>query len=188
MFSININRNFRRFGMLLSVVFGFMMLSVMSTQAQYRDPNYNPQGSQNEQDRREHRRDRRDDDRDRNNGNYNRGDRDNDQRYERNRRSDNDNYGNSGYGNNVYRMAQQYGYQDGLNKGAEEAREGDRYNPQGTSPYRNATNGYDRSYGNREQYKQAYRQAFLQGFDQGYNQNNRSNRNGNYNNRNRRGY
>ena len=180
MFSINVNRNFKRFGMVLSLAFGFMMLSVVDTQAQYRDPNYYPQGRQNDQDRREHRRDRRDDDRD------NR-DRDNDQRYERNRRDDNGSYGNNGYGNNVYRMAQQYGYQDGLNKGAEEAREGDRYNPQGTSPYRSASNGYDRSYGNREQYKQIYRQAFLQGFDQGYNQyNNRSNRNGNY--RNRRGY
>ena len=179
--------------MVLSLAFGFLLLSVMNTQAQYRDPNYYPQGRQDDQDRREHSRDHRDDDRNRDNGNYHRRDRDDDQRYERNRRSDNGYYGNdgynNGYGNNIYRMAQKYGYQDGLNKGAEEAREGDRYNPESTSPYRNATNGYDRSYGNREQYKQAYRQAFLQGFDQGYNQyNNRSNRNGSYNNRNRRGY
>jgi hypothetical protein len=190
MFSTNIQGNFRRFGMVFSLAFGFMMLSVINTQAQYRDPNYYPQRNQNDQYRREHRRDRRDnDDRDRNNGSYNRGNRDNDQRYERNRRSDNGYYGNNGYGNNIYRIAQQYGYQDGLNKGAEEAREGDRYNPQSTTPYKNATNGYDRNYGNREQYKQAYRQAFLQGFDQGYNQyRNRWNRNGNYNNRSRRGY
>lgn len=188
MFSTNVNRNFKRFGMVLSLAFGFMMLSVVSTQAQYRDPNYYPQSGQSDQDRREHRRDRRDDDRDRSNDDYNRGDRNTDQRYERNRRDNNGYYGNNGYGNNFYRIAQQYGYQDGLNKGAEEAREGDRYNPQSTRPYKSATNGYNQSYGNREQYKQVYRQAFLQGFDRGYNQyNNRSNRNPYYN-RNRRGY
>lgn len=189
MFSTNIQSQLKRVGTVFSIAFAFVMLSAVNTNAQYRDPNSYPQGSQNDQYRREHRRDN--DDRNRNNGDYNRGNRDND---ERNRRDSdgyygNNGYGNNGYGNNVYRLAQQYGYRDGLNKGAEEAREGDRYNPQSTSSYKNAINGYDRSYGNREQYKQAYRQAFLRGFDQSYNQyNNRNNRNGNYNNRNRPGY
>ena len=66
-----------------------------------------------------------------------------------------------------------------MNKGAEEASRNKRYNPQGTSTYKNGTNGYNGNYGNKDAYKQAYRQAFLDGYDRGYNQNNR------YGNRNR---
>ena len=80
-------------------------------------------------------------------------------------------YGNQyptygGNGNDIYRIAQQNGYNDGLRKGAEDAREGHN-NPAGTSLYKNADNGYDRSMGNKEAYRQAYRQAFLQGFAEG---------------------
>jgi len=71
-----------------------------------------------------------------------------------------------GYGNGIYQIAQQNGYNDGLRKGEEDAREGHN-NPTGTSLYRNADNGYNRSMGDREAYRQAYRQAFLQGFAEG---------------------
>ena len=71
-----------------------------------------------------------------------------------------------GYGNDIYRIAQQNGYNDGVRKGQEDAREG-HSNPTGTSLYRNADNGYNRSMGNREQYREAYRQAFMQGFADG---------------------
>lgn len=91
----------------------------------------------------------------------------------------NDGYGNyGGYGNDIYRIAQQNGYNDGLRKGEEDAREGHN-NPTGTSEYKRATNGYDSRMGDRYQYQQAYRQAFLQGFSESQN-------NGRYN-RNRRG-
>jgi hypothetical protein len=76
-------------------------------------------------------------------------------------------YGNyGGYGNNTYQIAQQNGYNDGLRKGQEDAREGHN-NPTGTSEYRNAMNGYDSRMGDRRQYQQAYRQGFLQGFAEG---------------------
>jgi hypothetical protein len=79
-------------------------------------------------------------------------------------------YGRSGgYGGGIYQIAQQNGYNDGLRKGQEDAREGHN-NPTGTNEYRRATNGYDSRMGDRYQYQQAYRQAFLQGFAQGQNQ------------------
>jgi hypothetical protein len=83
-----------------------------------------------------------------------------------------------GYGNGTYQIAQQNGYNDGLLKGQEDAREGHN-NPTGTSDYKNATRGYNSSMGNKDQYKQAYRQAFLQGFSEGQN---RYYGNGGYNN------
>lgn len=96
---------------------------------------------------------------------------------------------NGGYGNDIYRIAEQNGYNDGLRKGAEDAREGHN-NPTNTSDYKRATNGYDSRYGNKDGYKQAYRQAFLQGFDEAqrnyyYNGNGRYG-NGRYDNRTRR--
>ena len=81
-----------------------------------------------------------------------------------------DGYGRSGgYGGGVYQIAQQNGYNDGLRKGQEDAREGHN-NPTGTNEYRRATNGYDSRMGDRYQYQQAYRQAFLEGFAQGQSQ------------------
>jgi hypothetical protein len=100
---------------------------------------------------------RRDQDRD---GDYRR-DRDND-RYRRNR--------NNGYGgyNNIYRIAQDRGYQDGLYTGESDAQRRQSYDPQRSHYYKNADAGYNSSYGNRNAYKQAYRDAFMQGYDQGY--------------------
>jgi hypothetical protein len=89
-----------------------------------------------------------------------------------------------GYGNSTYQIAQQNGYNDGLLKGQEDAREGHN-NPTGTSEYRNATRGYSSSMGNKDQYKEAYRQAFLQGFSEGQNRyygNGGYGNNGGYNN------
>lgn len=106
---------------------------------------------------------------------------------------DNDGYGrNDRYGNNrrsgneMYRVAQDYGYNDGLRSGAEDLRDRDRYNPENSSEYRKATNGYDSYYRNKDEYKRAYRDAFLRGYDEGYNRYNNDNRN-NRNNRNNRG-
>lgn len=96
----------------------------------------------------------------------------------------NDPYGNDPYGRNssIYRVAQDQGYNDGYQKGAEDARDGDRYNAQGTSQYKNADRGYRSEYGNREEYRRAYRDAFVRGYDEGY----RRQGGGVYDNNNRR--
>ncbi len=86
----------------------------------------------------------------------------------------------STYGNQMYRVAQDFGYRDGLNKGAEDARDRDRYNAHNAKDYKKATNGYNSGYRNKDAYKQAYRDAFLRGYDEGYNRygyDNRNNRN-----------
>ena len=127
---------FKRVGLALSLVLGFMLLSSIAIQAQYRDRDYGR--------------------------NY-----------------------PSTYGNQMYRVAQDYGYRDGVNKGAEDARDGDRYEPQRASDYKKATNGYDSDFRNKDAYKQAYRDAFVRGYDEGYNRygyDNRNNRNNRRNN------
>jgi hypothetical protein len=157
-----IKKNLKRAGLLLSFALGFLVLTGVDVKAQYNRNDDDYYRNQQRRDRRDDRRDRRRDDR-RRDRDYNNDD------YYRN----NNGYYNNSY-NYVYRIAQQNGYRDGYNKGIEERREGDRYNPQDTRPYRNGLNGYNRNMGNREQYKQIYRQAFLQGFRQGYgNRNNR---------------
>ena len=138
----NLQRKIKNTGLVLSLAFGFLMLSGVTAKAQYNNDDY--------------------------------------YRRQRQEQRDNRDYGNNGY-NNVYRMAQQNGYNDGLRKGMQDAREGHN-NPTGTSEYKHATNGYSSSYGNKEGYKQAYRQAFLQGFSEGQN---RAYNNGRYGNRNR---
>ena len=72
------------------------------------------------------------------------------------------------YGNDVYRIAQDQGYRDGVDHGAEHAREGKRYDPESTRHYKDATSGYRSEYGNKDAYKQAYREGFRQGYDEGY--------------------
>ena len=204
----NIKNTLKTTGLALTLGLGFIALSGTTAKAQDRDnDDYNQnQRAERREDRQEaRRREQRADNRDR------REDRRDDREDRReDRREDNGNYNNNGYygnnggyyggnngyygGNNGYyggggynslaREAQQNGYRDGYNKGIEDAREGHN-NPQGTSLYRNATNGYDRAYGNRNAYQQAYRQAFLQGFQ---NAQNRSRGGYGSYNRNRRGY
>src|SRR5437868_2333422 len=78
-------------------------------------------------------------------------------------------YGRDRYGYDVYQIARDQGYRDGVDHGAEHAREGSRYNPEGTRHYKDATSGYRSSYGNKDAYKQAYREGFRQGYDEGFN-------------------
>jgi hypothetical protein len=92
------------------------------------------------------------------------------------------NYGNYGY-NNIYQVAQQQGYRDGLYTGSSDAQRGQSYNPQRSHFYKEARSGYNSSYGYRGQYQQAYRQGFLQGYQQGFQQYGGYNRNGNYSRR-----
>lgn len=94
----------------------------------------------------------------------------------------NDRYGNTspygnrypgnnrgGYGYNS--QAYDNGYRDGLEKGREDARDGDSYDPVRHSRYRSGDHGYNSRYGTREQYRLAYRDGFEAGYDQAYRQN-----------------
>lgn len=103
----------------------------------------------------------------------------------------NDRYGNERYGNrypangsNRYgynSVPYDNGYRDGLEKGREDARDRDSYDPVRHGWYRSGNRGYDNRYGTRDQYKLAYRDGFEAGYDQAYRQNG-GNRNGSRNN------
>lgn len=60
------------------------------------------------------------------------------------------------------------GYNDGLQKGQEDARKDRSYDPVRHDRYRSADHGYDRRYGTKEQYKAEYRDGFRNGYEAGY--------------------
>ncbi len=140
----------------LSLLLGIGIMSSLTAQAQY--PQYPDRDGQYRRDRDRDWRRNRDRDRD--------WDRDRDRRDDRYGR--NRGYGNYGRYGNTYRYAEDRGYQDGLNTGSSDANRGQSYDPQRSHYYRNATYGYDSSYGNKGAYKQAYRDGFLRGYEQGY--------------------
>jgi len=76
-----------------------------------------------------------------------------------------DRYRDRYYGSQV---ARQQGYSYGMNVGAADAQRGQNYDPQRSRYYRNATEGYNSSYGNKGQYKQVFRDAFEQGYRDGF--------------------
>ena len=78
-----------------------------------------------------------------------------------------DRYGRYG-NNNIYQVARQQGYSNGLSTGAADAQRGQSYNPQRSHYWKNGTDGYNSSYGNKGQYKQVFRDAFVQGYREGY--------------------
>jgi hypothetical protein len=108
-------------------------------------------------------------------------------RRDRNDRDRNDRYGRNGdYGyNNAYQIARQQGYRNGLSTGASDAQRGQSYNPQRSHFWKNGTDGYNSSYGNKGQFKQIFRDAFVQGYNEGYQRygNNRRGNNGRGNGR-----
>lgn len=169
----------------LSTVFGITLFSGVKAQAQnpdWRDGQY--------------RRDRdRDYDRDRDRERERRR-RERERERERERRADQNNgyygngrnggyYGQGGYGQygtyggygrnrgygNVYQIAADRGYQDGISTGQQDAYRGQSYDPQRSHYYRNADDGYSSSYGNKNAYRQAYRNGFVQGYHDGYRNN-----------------
>lgn len=77
---------------------------------------------------------------------------------------------NRGYGN-VYQVAADRGYQDGLSTGQQDSYRGQSYDPQRSHYYKNADYGYNSSYGNKNAYRQAYRNGFVQGYRDGYRNN-----------------
>ena len=60
------------------------------------------------------------------------------------------------------------GYRDGLEKGREDARDRDSYDPVRHSWYRSGNRGYDSRYGTRDAYKLTYRDGFEAGYEQAY--------------------
>jgi hypothetical protein len=70
--------------------------------------------------------------------------------------------------NEVYRIAQQNGYREGLRQGQDDAyrRRGSNY--EHDSRYRDAMSGYRSEYGNRDDYRRAFREGFRQGYEEGY--------------------
>lgn len=175
----------------LSIIFGITLFSGVTAQAQngdWRDGQY-----RRDRDR-DYERDRDRDDRDRR--------REREERWRRERRNERNNggyYGNGGYGTyggygrngdyghngrygnygyDVYQIAADRGYQDGLSTGQEDAYRDQNYDPQRSHYYKNGTYGYNSSYGSKGQYKQAYRDGFLRGYRDGYSRNGRYGRNG----------
>jgi hypothetical protein len=71
---------------------------------------------------------------------------------------------NGGYGSVPF----DNGYRDGLEKGREDARDRDSYDPVRHSWYRNGDRGYNNRYGTRETYKFTYRDGFEAGYEEGY--------------------
>ena len=90
-----------------------------------------------------------------------------------------DRYRDRNYG---YQNARQQGYSYGMNVGAADAQRGESYSPQRSRYWKNATEGYNSSYGNKGQYKQIFRDAFEQGYREGF-QRYASNRRGRWDNR-----
>ena len=82
-------------------------------------------------------------------------------------------YGRGGYGypqgrDERYLSPYDIGARDGFEKGQEDARDRDRFDPRGHKWYRDAERGYDNRYGSRDRYRDEYRRGFLVGYEQGY--------------------
>jgi hypothetical protein len=65
-------------------------------------------------------------------------------------------------------IASQNGFNDGLEKGAEDARKNRSFDPLRHDWYRSGDRHYESRYGSREQYKDIYREAFRAGYERGY--------------------
>jgi hypothetical protein len=68
------------------------------------------------------------------------------------------------------------GFESGYERGLADGRDGDRYDPVRHRDYREADEGYGRSYGSLDAYKNNYRAGFRQGYEQGYRDGARSRR------------
>ncbi len=70
-----------------------------------------------------------------------------------------------------------------MNVGAADSQRGQSFNPQRSRYWKNATEGYSSSYGNKGQYKQVFRDAFEQGYRDGFQRFANNNRRGRWDNR-----
>ena len=65
-------------------------------------------------------------------------------------------------------VARERGYSYGLSVGARDAQRGQSYNPRRSRYWKNATEGYNRDFENKGQYKQVFRNAFELGYREGF--------------------
>jgi hypothetical protein len=65
------------------------------------------------------------------------------------------------------------GYSDGVERGVDDGRDRDRYDPVRHRDYRDADDGYYREYGPRQAWENNYRAGFRQGYEEGYRDGNR---------------
>lgn len=73
-----------------------------------------------------------------------------------------------GYGRAMAEAARNNGYNDGLEKGRNDASQRKSSNPNRHDAYKDADHGYSGSFGDKQAYKNAYRQAFVQGYQEGF--------------------
>lgn len=101
----------------------------------------------------------------------------NDNRYPDNRYPYPDNrypdnrYPNGGYPGGGYGSTQvpySNGFEDGYDKGVEDARDNDNFDPTRHSWYRSGDRGYNSRYGTRTEYRNVYRDGFRAGYEEGY--------------------
>ena len=62
------------------------------------------------------------------------------------------------------------GYNDGVDKGREDGRDRDSFDPNRHSRYRSADHGYEKRYGSKEDYREVYRDGFRAGYNDTYRQ------------------
>lgn len=74
----------------------------------------------------------------------------------------------NGRAGNVNSVPYRNGYQDGLEKGREDGRDRDSFDPVRHSRYRSADHGYNSRYGSKTDYKLIYRDGFEAGYRDGY--------------------
>ena len=73
----------------------------------------------------------------------------------------------------VRRIAYDQGYREGLNKGQQDARRGQRHDYRNEREFERADRGYNRSFGDRERYRQIFRDGYARGYSDSYNRNSR---------------
>lgn len=79
----------------------------------------------------------------------------------------NDRYGRNDR-NQAYRIAQQNGYNAGLQAGQNDQARRRAYNYNDDSEYRNGTRGYRSEYGDRNLYRQGFQEGYRRGYEEGY--------------------
>ena len=89
--------------------------------------------------------------------------------YPTRRDGDDSAWGYGSYGNGASsRVAFNYGYNDGVERGVKAARSRKAFDPNREGWYRDGDRHYDGDFGPRDRYKASYREGFLRGYEEGY--------------------
>jgi hypothetical protein len=68
----------------------------------------------------------------------------------------------------VRRIAYDQGYRQGLGRGEQDARRGQRYDYRNEREFERADRGYNRSFGDRDRYRQIFRDGYANGYSDGF--------------------